>query len=413
MTLLANDNQYLPATTEVETYFHYKKENLLPKDLDTYEKEVNLIKSTPFILEYVTQLGITDINFDGTTLFIEDNVYGFRQAEIQPTYEQVNMFLNRVRNVKNKDFDQAHSSMNAVIGYLRINAVHEKNNTTGHSTSIRLARPYKVVNSLKEIFADVEESLSEELAQLLGIFVKAKIPIIISGETGSGKTELQKLLIGTVAKKNPNEPEGMQIIVVEDTPDSHIKQLYPHDCIRSWVTDEQFTVEDAVREGMRNNPDIFNIAEIRGIEAGATLDAVKTNHGLISTIHSLGAKDSPSRLMPLIRMSPRYANITDSLLGREIVRFFPINIHMVKERKEIDGVMKTVRYPSEIFELTNYSTENGFEGTYLFKSEYEYDDKKSDYFLNRETKPLSSDMIQRIKNERLFHKVPSRFKPTE
>lgn len=413
MTLLANDNQYLPVSTDVETYFHYKKENLLPKDLESYDKEVNLIKTTPFVLEYVTQLGITDINFDGTTLFIEDNVYGLRKAEVQPTHEEVDTFLNRVRNVKNKRFDPAHSKMNVVIGYLRINAVHEKNNTTGHTFSIRVARPFKVVNNLKDIFINEEETLSDELAKLLEILVRTKVPILLSGETGSGKTEAQKLLIGTVATKNPHDPVDMQIIVVEDTPDSHIKQLYPYDCIRSWVTDEQFTAEDAVREGMRNNPDIFNIAEIRGIEAGATLDAVKTNHGLISTIHSLGAKDSPSRLMPLIRMAPQYANMTDSLLGREIVRFFPINIHMVKERKEIDGVMKTVRYPTEIYELTSYSTENGFEGTYIFKSEYEYDEEKSEYYLKMETKPLSKDMIQRIKNKRLFHKVPSRFKPTE
>lgn len=396
----------LPVKADPSEYFHYRKDTLEAEEQAVYEKEVELIKETPFVFNYVMDLAITDINYDGTNLFIEDNVKGFRKAEIQPTAAEVETFLNRLRNIKNVKFDHSKREMNVVLGYLRINAVHKRNNVKGYSFSIRMARPYKVVNELKDVFITTVD-VQCDLEDVLQVFVKAKLPVLCSGETGAGKTEAQKAMIGTVA--GGDEPDT-QIVLVEDTPDSHIKQLYPNACIRSWTTSEEFTAEDAVREGMRNNPDIFMIAEIRGVEAAAVLDAVKTNHGLISTLHTLGALDTPYRLMSLIRMSPQYSTISDELLGKEIARFFPICMHMVKERRLIDGVMKTIRFPSEIAEITGFDVKNGFVGTYLYKRDYEYDETTEDYIAIETFNPLSVEMQRRIKNKRLFHELPKRFR---
>lgn len=390
--------------------FHYLKEDMTQEELKIFQKEIEIITDTPFVSKYVKELSITDIIFDGTTLYVEDKMYGLRKADIQPTIADVEKFLIRVNNAKGKRFDTINTRMNVVLGYLRISAVHSVNNIEGHSFSIRVARPYKVVDSLENVFIDVPAHIRKELAELLSVLVKAKIPIVLSGETGAGKTEMQKVLIGTVVDIKDGEKPTHQIVLVEDTPDSHIKQLYPNSCIRSWITDERFTPSMAVEEGMRHNPDIFMIAEIRGAEAGAAFDAVKTNHGLISTVHSLGAADTPSRLMPLIRLSPQYQTMTDSLLGREIARFFPICIHMVKERRTINGETVTVRYPSQIAEILSFNEEKGFEANYLFKQDYRYNDAKNEYEIHESLGKLSEDMLQRIANQQLIHRISDTFK---
>lgn len=412
VVLLNNEPTYALAVSENddESLFHWKKENMTKEELNEYEKEVSIIKNTDFIFRNIKErnLSLTDINFDGKTLWIEDNYLGFYKSEIQPTVEEVDTFLNKIRNQMNAKFDGANNrKMNVVLGFLRINALHKKNNASGgHSFAIRIARPRFVAGHLKDIFIDSPSHMKEDLAKLLSLIVETKVAIFLSGETGSGKTETQKMLIGTVLGK---DVPTHQVIVVEDTPDSHIKNLFGDDCVKSWLLDENFTIEEAVEEGMRNNPDIFMIAEIRGSGAGAALNAVKTGHGMVVTGHSPGALQSPSRLMPLIRENPQYANYSDSLLGKEVAEYFPICIHMVKERYEIDGEMQTVRYPSEIAQITGYSVSEGFVGDYLYKREYVYDEEINEYKKNEQINKLSETLKNRIAEKRLIHLLPKRF----
>lgn len=412
MVLLNNESTYALAVTDndEESLFHWKKENMTKEELNEYEKEVSIIKNTDFIFRNIKErnLSLTDINFDGKTLWLEDNYLGFYKSEIQPTAEEVDTFLNKIRNQMNEKFDGANNrKMNVVLGFLRINAVHKKNNTSGgHSFSIRIARPRFVVNHLRELFIDSPNEVKEDLEKLLSLFVETKVPIVLSGETGSGKTETQKMLIGTVLGK---DTPTHQIIVVEDTPDSHIKSLFGDDCVKSWLLDDNFTIEEAVEEGMRNNPDIFMIAEIRGSGAGAALNAAKTGHGMVVTGHSPGALQTPSRLMPLIRENPQYANYSDSLLGQEVAEYFPICIHMVKERYKINGEIQTVRYPSQIAQITGYSVSEGFIGDYLYKREYVYDASLGEYKKEEQINKLSETLKARIAEKQLIHLVPKQF----
>lgn len=379
--------------------FHFTKdkefEKLSKEQQEKIKKETQIILDTPFILDLVRNVDITDISYDGTTLRYEHRKTGRAKAEIQPTPEEVSTFLKKVSNVKNKNFSDSEVKMNVTLGYLRINAIHERHSTKHHTFAFRVSRPGKVVDSIEEMVHSDNDISKRNITDLLNVLMKANTRIIISGDTGTGKTESQKLLVGFLE-------DDTQITLVEDTPDSHIKELYPHMDIRSWVTNENFTTSDAVEEGMRNNPDLFIIAEVRGREAASALDAAKTGHGIVTTVHSNGALDTPSRLMPLIRSNPAYAYISDNLLGKDIVKYFPVGIHMEKER--ING--ETHRYIKEIAVFTGYN-DGVFDGYYLYRHMYDYDNTNKKYFIKEEFNQLPIEMIRYIKDKKLYHLLPS------
>src|SRR5690606_4660651 len=135
---------------------------------------------------------------------------------------------------------------------------------------------------------------------------KAESNIIIAGRTGSGKTETQKMLVGSIENDKV-------IALIEDTRDSHIKTLYPDKFIYSWQTllseerEKKITMSELVKASLRSNPDWIIISETRGAEAADILDSVKTDHAIITTIHAKGAMNIPARLVPMVRQAPAYS----------------------------------------------------------------------------------------------------------
>ncbi|MFP3355408.1 ATPase, T2SS/T4P/T4SS family, partial [Pseudoalteromonas sp. SIMBA_153] len=59
-----------------------------------------------------------------------------------------------------------------------------------------------------------------DIFNLFEAIIASKSNVTISGPTGTGKTELQKLLLSHVPYKE-------KVIMIEDTPESHVKILYP------------------------------------------------------------------------------------------------------------------------------------------------------------------------------------------
>ena len=66
----------------------------------------------------------------------------------------------------------------------------------------------------------------------------------IAGETGSGKTELLKLLMSFI-------PEQTRQIVIEDVQETHIKELLPEHDVFAWVTSPEKSIEDLVKASLR------------------------------------------------------------------------------------------------------------------------------------------------------------------
>ncbi|MFP3983502.1 MAG: CpaF family protein [Desulfurivibrionaceae bacterium] len=144
------------------------------------------------------------------------------------------------------------------------------------------------------------ESLTPEIADFVSKCVKAKLNIMISGGTGSGKTTFLNIL-------SSNIPEGERIVTIEDSAELQLQQGHvvrletrPPSVEGTGMVNQR----DLVRNSLRMRPDRIIIGEVRGAEAFDMLQAMNTGHeGSLTTIHANSTRDSLIRLESMIMMT--------------------------------------------------------------------------------------------------------------
>ncbi|MEK5500987.1 ATPase, T2SS/T4P/T4SS family [Bacillus sp. FSL M8-0168] len=362
------------------------------------QDQIERIINESFLKPFLDDEGITDISWDGTELRLKHNQKGPFKAERQPDSEEVRALIRKIADIQEKQFNASEAILDTEIGVFRVNAVHDVvSDEFGMTFSLRVSRPKLAISSLEEL-------TDENVAMLLKILVQSRSNMTISGATGSGKTELQKLLVGHM-------PDDDNICWIEDTRDSHIKELYPHKHIKSWrtLTDDsrnrKVRFSDLIATGLRNDPDWLIISETRGDGAADILDAAKSNHSIVTTLHSKGAAAIPSRFIPLIRQSPTYAYTSDVLIGRQIVDLIKFGVHMIQQKNK-DG--EITRYPKELVEFTGFD-ENGAQYTYLYRQYTVFDNTRKEYVKKTEYNPLSEHSKKHLAEYELLHLLPDVF----
>ncbi|KRF08443.1 pilus assembly protein CpaF [Arthrobacter sp. Soil782] len=143
-------------------------------------------------------------------------------------------------------------------------------------------------------------TLTPEMAELLDACVKAKLNIIVSGGTGTGKTTLLNVLSSFL-------PHGDRIVTIEDAVELQIQQQHVVRLESRPPNTEgkgAVTIRDLVRNSLRMRPDRIVIGEVRGGESLDMLQAMNTGHdGSLSTVHSNSPRDAIARLETLVLMA--------------------------------------------------------------------------------------------------------------
>lgn len=140
-------------------------------------------------------------------------------------------------------------------------------------------------------------AMTEEMADFLRACVQAKLNIIISGGTGTGKTTL----LNTMASFIPNND---RIITVEDSAElrlaqEHLVRLESRPA--NLQGEGAIPIRELVRNTLRMRPDRIVVGECRGAEALDMLQAMNTGHdGSMTTIHSNSPRDCIARLETLV-----------------------------------------------------------------------------------------------------------------
>lgn len=155
-------------------------------------------------------------------------------------------------------------------------------------------------------------------------------------------TEVTKYLVSEI-------PFREKIALIEDVAEMHAKQLFPNLDIHSWVVTGSAKASDLLKASLRNNPEWVIVTELRsGEEAVEWLEAIKSDHRSITSLHAASTSDIPSRVAGM------YAEErpVDEVRFEQTV-FKLLNIGVQIEAKIVDG--KKVRFISEVMEFRQTS----------------------------------------------------------
>ena len=178
----------------------------------------------------------------------------------------------------------------------RVNAIIPPLSLSGPLLTIRkFAQNRFALSELIEI-----GTLSEEAAEFLENCIRARLNILISGGTGTGKTTFLNALSAAI-------PDSDRIVTIEDAAELQLAQRHVirlESRPKNIEGEGEITIRDLVRNALRMRPDRIIVGEVRGAEALDMLQAMNTGHeGSLSTVHANSPRDGLNRLETMVLMA--------------------------------------------------------------------------------------------------------------
>jgi pilus assembly protein CpaF len=212
----------------------------------------------------------------------------------------------------------------------RVNAIIPPLAVDGPLVSIRRfgATPLTVQNLLDY------KSVTPPMIKVMESLGLAKVNILISGGTGSGKTTMLNLISGFI-------PGNERIVTIEDAAELQLRQ--PH-VVRLETRPPniegkgEVTQRALVRNSLRMRPDRIILGEVRGPEALDMLQAMNTGHeGSLATIHANTARDALARLENMVGMAG--VSLTPRAIRQQICSAITV---ILQATRLTDGTRKLV-----------------------------------------------------------------------
>jgi pilus assembly protein CpaF len=143
-------------------------------------------------------------------------------------------------------------------------------------------------------------TLSAPMAKVLGEAVRARLSIVISGGTGSGKTTFLNALSRFISSKE-------RLITIEDAAELQLQQPHVGRLETRPPNMEgrgEIRQRELVKNALRMRPDRIIVGEVRGEEAFDMLQAMTTGHeGSMTTVHANSPRDAVSRMEQMVGMA--------------------------------------------------------------------------------------------------------------
>lgn len=335
----------LPNNSQNNTISNEYLDNLARKlfqDLVGYGEIDPLIRDDN--LEEIMVIGIDK------PVFVYHREYGMMKTNIlfKDAGEVMNLIDSIARQI-NRRIDQESPILDGRLpDGSRVNATIPPISADGPSMTIRKFKrdPLTIIDLINS------KTISVELAAFFwlcfdGLGVKSA-NAIISGGTSSGKTTTLNALSSFI---NPKE----RIITIEDTLELQI----PHEHVIRMETRPpnvenrgELTMNDLVKNSLRQRPDRIIVGEVRGSEAITLFTALNTGHSGFGTLHSNDARETITRLTnaPMSVPNIMISAIDFIIMQNRIYRSDGVSFRRISEVAEVSGIEEGVIQLNKIFE---------------------------------------------------------------
>ena len=171
------------------------------------------------------------------------------------------------------------------------------------------------------------KALTPAMGQLLHICAKARLNILISGGTGTGKTTFLNALSREISNAE-------RLVTIEDSAELQLQQ--PHVVrletrTKSVEGTGEVTIRDLLVNALRMRPDRIIVGEVRGGEANEMLQAMNTGHpGSMCTLHANNPRDALMRIENMLMLTS--GEMPLSAMRRQIVSAVDLVVQLSRLR---------------------------------------------------------------------------------
>jgi pilus assembly protein CpaF len=285
-------------------------------------------------------------------VFFERDGLVYRSDRTFRDDEHVLLVIQRILRPLGRRVDQLEPMIDArLLDGSRVNAAIPPAARHGPSLTIRkFSRNIPSGADLVRLGALTLDSL-----QFLAACVRARLNILVSGGTGTGKTTLLSLLADFI-------PPTERVITIEDPAELQIKH-------EDWISLEtrpasiegkgQIVQRDLLKNALRMRPDRIILGECRAGEAFDMLQAMNTGHdGSLTTVHANTPRDALARVENMVLMAgldlPIQAvreQIASSIHLIVQLSRFRDGSRRITQITEICGIQEAAILMQDIFEL--------------------------------------------------------------
>ena len=214
-------------------------------------------------------------------------------------------------------------------------------------------------------------SVTPDMVQFMRACVRARMNVVVSGGTGSGKTTTLNILSSFI-------PTDERIVTIEDAAELQLRQDHVVTLETRPPNVEgrgRVSIRDLVINSLRMRPDRIVVGECRGGEALDMLQAMNTGHdGSLTTLHANNPNDAVSRLETMVLMAG--AELPSRAIREQIGSAIDVIVHQTRLR---DGTRKIVSVTEVLgcddnevrtqeiftFKQTGYDEEGGVIGSFM------------------------------------------------
>jgi pilus assembly protein CpaF len=283
------------------------------------------------LLDEVTGLGplealLRDLSISDILVNTASTVYIERRGRLELTgirfrdNAHLQQIINRIVSRVGRRVDDSSPMVDARLpDGSRVNAIIPPLAIDGPVLSIRRfgGKPLQFAELVKM------GSVTAHMVGLIGACVQAKMNVLISGGTGTGKTTMLNALSAFI-------PERERIVTIEDAAELQLQQKHVVRLETRPPNVEgrgEILARDLVLNALRMRPDRIIVGEVRAAEVLDMLQAMNTGHeGSMTTIHANNARDAMSRIEAMVGMSG--VNMSEMLVRQTIARSLEIVVQL-------------------------------------------------------------------------------------
>ncbi|HYA00664.1 MAG TPA: ATPase, T2SS/T4P/T4SS family [Candidatus Binatia bacterium] len=275
---------------------------------------------------------LTEIMVNGPEqVYVEERGKLVRSPVVFESTEQLMQVIDRIVSTVGRRVDESSPMVDARLkDGSRVNVIIPPLSLVGPVVTIRKFAKEALTSDDLLRFG----SVTAGMVTFLRSCVRARLNMVVSGGTGSGKTTTLNILSSFI-------PEDERIVTIEDAAELQLRQEHVVTLETRPANVEgrgRVTIRELVINALRMRPDRIVVGECRGGEALDMLQAMNTGHdGSLTTLHANNPRDCISRLETMVLMAG--AELPSRAIREQIGSAINVIVHQSRLR---DGTRKVV-----------------------------------------------------------------------